>query len=306
MENRSSSLPILIRYAHPWSLLAGVLFYSLGISIVKYLGHPILWDRLWLALGMIVMLQLSSYFLKAHFDLVDAANPLRRLQNDTPKDDQQALDRLPKQGVLILSITTLTAGAVLTVVMVTAGAINLPTLIILGLAFLLAFFYAVPPIRLVYSGYGELTEAILIAGLIPAFAFLIQTAELHRFLLILSFPMVALYLAMRIALSFESYALDLKLAHKSLLIAIGWQRALVFHNILIPITYLLLGFGGLAGFPWSLTWPGLLTIPIGIFQMWQINQIGAGAKPAWRLLRLTASSLIGLSVYLISLAFITG
>lgn len=305
MKSSPSSLPLLLKFARPWALFAGILFYSLGISIVKYLGHALIWDRLWLGLGMVLLLQVSSYLLKAHFDLIDSTSPLRRMQKDVEKEDPQALARIPRLGVLMLSITTLTAGAVLTVIMVTEGAINLPTLIILGLAFLLAFFYAVPPIRLVYSGYGELAEAVILASLVPAFAFLVQTGELHRFLFTLSLPLIALYLAMRIALSFQDYARNLKLNQKSLTIALGWERAMSLHNLLIPASYFLIILAYVLGLPWGLTWPGLLTLPLGLYQMWQINQLRSGSKPAWQLLRLTAGALLGLTVYLITLAFIT-
>ncbi len=305
MEPRVSLLSLLFKFARPWSLLVGALFYTLGISIVNYLGHSLLWDRLWLGLGMVLLLQLSSYMLIAHFDLLECANPLRRAQKDLSAEEQQALARIPKQGLLIFSITTLTTGAVLTVIMFNIGAINLPTLIILGIAFFIAYFYAVPPARLVYSGYGELAESFLLASLVPAFAFLLQTGELHRFLLILSLPLIAIFLAMRIALSLESYTLNLKRNHKTLLIALGWQRAVSFHNLLIPAAFVLLLLASLLGLPWALTWPGLLTVPIGLFQMWQLSQISAGAKPAWRILRLTASALVGLTVYLLTLAFFT-
>lgn len=306
MNQKPSALPLIIQYARPWTLLAGTLFYTLGIGFVKYLGHSLLWDRLWIGLGMIMLLQVSSYLLKAHFDLIEASSPLYKTQKDLQEDDQQALSSIPRQGLLVLSITTLTAGAFLTVIMAAEGALNLPTLFILGIAFLLAFFYAVPPLRLVYSGYGELSEAVLIASLVPAFAFLLQMGELHRFLLVFSFPFIALYMAMRIALSLQSYSRQLKMGHKTLLIALGWQRAMRFHNILIPAGYFLLLLGALLGIPWSLTWPGLLTLPLGIFQMWQINQISSGSKPGWLLLRLTAGSLTGVTTYLVILALLTG
>lgn len=306
MEKQKSSLPYVIRSMRPLSLVVGGLFFFLGIGIVKYLGYTILWDRLWLGLGMAILLQVSSYLLNAQYEFLEATSPLRKMQKDVPIEDQAVMKRIPKQGFLMLSITTLTAGAVLTVVMVSEGAISLPTLIILGSGFLLAFFYAVPPLRLINRGYGELAEAILVASLVPAFAFQIQTGELHRFILVFAFPLIALFLAMRIAQSLEKYALDLKLGRRTLLVTLGWQRSMALHNILIGAGYLLLVIGGLTGLPWSLTWPGLLTIPIGIFQIYQLNQIAAGAKPGWLVLRLTAASLLVLTVYLIILALLTG
>jgi hypothetical protein len=59
------------------------------------------------------------------------------------------------------------------------------------------------------------------------------------------------------------------------------------------------------GLPWSLTWPGLLALPIGLFEIIQINQISGGSKPRWTVLNFTASALIGLTVYFITLALWT-
>lgn len=305
MEKRPSSLPILIRFSRPWVLLMGVLFYFMGAGVVQYLGQPFFWQRFWLGLAMILLLQESSHLLKAYFDLIESEKPLLKTQKNLSSDDPESLQRIPKQGLLILSLATLTAGAVLTVIQLSSGAIHFSGLVILGTAFLLAFFYAVPPLRLVNTGFGDLAEALLMAGLIPAFAFLLQTGEMHRFLLILALPFSGLYLAIRIALSLQSYARDLKLGHKNFLITLGWQRALTIHNYLLPIFYGLLLLGNLLGFPWALTWPALLTLPIAGFQVWQMLQIAAGGKPQWRLLNLTCAALIGLTTYLLSLALWT-
>lgn len=305
MQQRNSSIPSLIRFSRPWTLLAGVLFFVLGAGIARYLGQPFFWSRFWLGLGMTLLLLESSYLLKAYFDLVDAENPLLKTQKDLRPEDPDSLQRIPRQGLLILSLATLTAGAVLTVLQLSSGAIILPTLIILGLSVLLAFFYAVPPLRLVNTGFGDLSEALLLAGLIPAFSFLLQNGELHRFLLIFALPFSGLYLAVRIADSLKSYARDLKLARKTFLITVGWQRAMLIHNLIIPAFYLLIVLASLFGLPWSLTWPVLLTIPLGGFQVWQMLQIAAGAKPQWRVLTFTSAALLGLSVYLVALALWT-
>lgn len=305
MQKRKSSIPTLIRFSRPWTLLAGVLFFVLGAGIARYLGQPFFWNNFWLGLGMILLLLESSFLLKVYFDLVEGENPLLKSQKDLRPEDPESLQRIPKQGLLILSLATLTAGAVLTVIQISSGAIAPPTLVILGAAFLLAFFYAVPPLRLVNTGFGDLAEALLLAGLIPAFSYLLQSGEVHRFLLIFALPFTALYLSVRIAISLQSYARDLKLARKNFLITLGWQRAMLIHNLIIPVFYVLMVLASLVGLPWQLTWPVLLTIPLGGFQVWQMMQIAAGAKPQWRILTLTSTALLGLSAYLLALALWT-
>jgi 1,4-dihydroxy-2-naphthoate octaprenyltransferase len=200
----------------------------------------------------------------------------------------------------------LTAGAVITVLMVAEGVLQFPSLVILGLAFLLAFFYGVPPLRLVYRGYGEFSEAVLVAALFPALAFLIQAGDLHRLLPMACFPLLALYVAMRLAQSLEHYGRDQRLARRTMMLALGWQRGMQFHNVLILAGYLLLVVAVVFGLSWGLAWPGLLTLPLGLFQIYQMNRISAGARPGWRLLKLTSAATFGLTAYFLALAVWTG
>ncbi len=306
MRQSPSMFSIVLRYARPGMLVAGALFYVLGTGMAKYLGHPILGARFGLGLAAVLLLQLMSYFFKAYFDLIDASSPLRRMQKDADDDDQQVLRQLPPQSVLMLGATAMTGGAVVTVLLYSIGALNLEVVLFMGIAFILSFFYAVPPLRLVYTGYGELIEAIVIANLFPALAFLLQTGALHRYVGMLTFPLLAIFLAVRLALSLERYSRNLKYGQKTMMVVLGWQRGMMMHNWLVPISYLLVGLALVLGLPWSLTWPALLSAPIGIFEIYQINQINAGAKPGWRLLNITAIALLGITAYLVSFALWTG
>ena len=306
MRQSPSTLSIILRYTRPGMLVAGILFFILGTGMAKYLGHPVLWTRFGLGLASILLLQLMSYFFKAYFDLMDASSPLRRMQRDADDEDQGVSRQIPPQSVLMFGITAMTGGAVITVLLFTIGAINLEVFLFMGIAFLLSFFYSVPPYRLVYSGYGELIEAIVIANLFPTLAFLLQAGELHRFLGMLTFPLLAIFLAARLALSLEKYSRNLKYGQKTMMVVLGWQRGMMIHNWLVPICYLLIGLAYILGLPWPLTWPALLTVPLGVFEIYQMNQIHAGARPGWRMLNFTAVALLGLTAYLMSLALWTG
>jgi 1,4-dihydroxy-2-naphthoate octaprenyltransferase len=305
-ENPSpSNFQILARYLRPWSLLAGMLTYFLGSGIAKYLGHGIQYNRFWAGMLLLILLLLASSTLKLYYDLIDAASPLRRIQKDQDEIDLAAAQRLSRPAVLLAAFTLLTAGAALTVTLFAEGAIALPGMVILGAAFLLAFFYGVPPVRLAYRGYGELSEAILITSFSPAWAYILQTGDLHRLLYMLTFPLLGLFLAMRLAQNLEHYASDLKLVRRTMMIMIGWQRGMQFHNVLILASYLLLVVAAAFNLPWALTWPGLLSLPVGLYQIYQMSQIAAGAKPSWRLLRLTSAATFALTAYLITFSIWT-
>ncbi len=300
-----TNFQLFIRYIHPWMLLAGIVSYILGSGIARYLGNTILDVRFWGGMLAVILLQLASYLLKLYYDLEEAGGPLRQIRNDVEDIDKITAQRLSKPSVLLLSFTVMTAGAAITVLLVAQGAIHFSGVLILGAAFLLSFFYGVPPLRLAHKGYGELSEAVLISSLFPALGFIIQTGDLHRLLAMLTFPLLTLFLAMRLAQSLEHYARDQKLARQTMMIVLGWQRGMQFHNVLILTGYLLLVMALTFGLPWSLTWPGLLTLPVGLFQIFQMTQIASGGKPSWRLLRLTSLATFGLTLYFLTLAIWT-
>jgi len=142
--------------------------------------------------------------------------------------------------------------------------------------------------------------AFFMANLIPALALLLQIGELHRLVAMCTFPLTMLYLAMSLALSLEGYASDLKYGRRTAMIRLGWQRGMVWHNILILAAYFFIGFDLFLGLPWSIAWPALLTLPLGIFQIWQMVQIAGGAKPRWRLLAFNAVATVGLTAYFLT------
>jgi len=299
MKENSSPLIAFLRTSRPLALLGGLLFYALGAGVFVYLGQTLDWANYWLGQGCVTLLQLSSFYLQAYYDHPDA---LER----GGKDDHAPAGSLPRLVWLQAAITTLSIGAVLTVLLYGRQAVNLAALVLLGMAFLISYFYAVPPVRLVYSGYGELTGAIFLANITPALAFVLQAGELHRLITMLTFPLTALHLAMSLALALPEYAADLKNERRTLLVRIGWQRGMNLHNLMVLGAYFILGLAALFGLPWALTWPGMLTLPLGLYQIWLIVQINNGAKPRWQVLVPTAIATLGITTYLLTLALWTG
>jgi 1,4-dihydroxy-2-naphthoate octaprenyltransferase len=299
------SISLLIRFSRPWSLLAGMLASLLGMGINDYLGGDINWLTGWVGMACILLLQFSSYWLKVYFDPPDKQNRYPRPRSIWRKNDDDPQPGLPRQLVLQASITTLTIGAVLTVLLLANHSLNATAFLLLGLSFLMAFLYAVPPARLVYSGYGELAEAIIVCNLAPAFALSLQTGEIHRLLAMLTFPLTPVYLALSIILSLPGYVIDEQRLQRNLLVRLGWQKAMSLHNILVFCAFLLVGLASIMGLPWVLAWPLLLPLPVGLFQIWNIIQISRGAPTRWRLTILASTSLLGIMLYLANLALWT-
>ena len=290
MEPKHNSfLSRIIHAAQPWKLLAGFLFYALGVSIVYYLGEPI--DLRVYALGQagVTCFQASSYFLTRYYDAIRPAGKEARLYS--PQERREVV------GLLQIALSLLTVGMVMVLLLLVNKDISPGGGMVLMFIFALFLLYGVPPVRLVYSGYGELVEAIVLTNLVPAFGFALQYGSLHRLLGMITFPLTGLYLAMLIVGSFRSYSEDMKRLNGTLLIRIGWERGIVLHNVLILTAYLLIAAAALLGLPWGLTWPALLLLPLGAFQVWMMSRMADGAKPQWRLMTLAAVALPVLTAY---------
>ncbi|RPJ36562.1 MAG: hypothetical protein EHM21_18990, partial [Chloroflexi bacterium] len=293
--NRSSTslFRALIRVAQPWSLGAGLLFYALGVGIARYLGYSIDWATYWIGQASLTMLQLSIFNLREYFnrpELPPFSTPIpppppRAFQEEESQQEPEE-EEIPLPRVIFLQVATaaLTIGAVMIVLLLAANRLNPAAALLLGLALILGLLYAIPPVRLAYSGYGELVLAILFANLFPTLAFLFQTGDLHRLLAMLTFPLTLLYLASLLVLSLEPYYHDVKGGRTTMLVRLGWQRGILLHNVLIGLAYIFLSIAVIALLPFRFAFPAFLSLPVGIFQIWQMNSIAAGVKPRWRLL----------------------
>jgi 1,4-dihydroxy-2-naphthoate octaprenyltransferase len=299
MEKKESLLVSLLRISQPFLLLAGLLTYTLGLGIVHYLGITIDWSSALLGSTLVLFILISKNFLSAFFSYPEelpSANFSKEIKGEEPdfiylKDIQQNL-------LLQIGLVTLGIGAAVTFVLIFHKAINWAEILALGLALALVFIAAIPPLRLERHGYGELIEAILICNLFPAMAFLLQTPSLHAMVGMMTFPLTFVYLAMKVANSLEYFAYDVKHATGSMLVLMGWQRAMSLHNLSILLGFLLVGGFVLLRVPWVLAWSIFLALPLGLLEIFQIQRIADGAKPHWWMLRLNALSTFAVMAYL--------
>jgi len=206
---------------------------------------------------------------------------------------------------LMAALTCLAVLASMTVILIAKLSLPPEAYLIMGLALLGAFFYSVPPVKLDASGYGELVATILVTYLVPAYAFLLQTGELHRLVAMSAFPLAAAHLSMLLAFELPDYATDLKFQKRTLMIRLGWQNGMALHNLFILSAFLLIVLARLFGYPGFAMLAGILPLPLGLFQIWQIRNISGGARPNWNLLTIGAGALFASMAYLLGFAFWT-
>ena len=299
-------LRLFIQLSRPSYILSAILLYFLGIGIDHYLSGPISWSSLLLGLIWIVFILLGFQYLNEYFDpTVYKDSPTQKHTPFSGGSGAIGSGKLSRQVALWAGLTCLTITASMTVLLSQNLKMNPPMGLILGFIFIGEFIYAVPPFRLVSSGYGELILSIIWVGFVPAMAYLLQGHDFHRLLIMVSFPLTLLHLSMLLALEFPDYASDLKQGKKPILVRMGWQRGMLVHNILILMGFVIQGIAFALGFPLSVGWPVVFVLPIGLFQIWMMNRIAEGAKPNWNLLLLISISTFGLAAYILAFAFWT-
>jgi 1,4-dihydroxy-2-naphthoate polyprenyltransferase len=300
------SLRFFIQLSRPIFILIAALLYVLGIGIAHYLSGEMNWQSFFLGFIWVIFILLGFEYLNEYFDPDTYFET--QTQKHTPFSGATGAigpGKLSRQVALWAGLIFLTISASLTVLIYKYIGLGLILVVILSIFLLGEFFIYLPPYRLVTSGYGEVINSIVIAGLIPAMAFLFQGHEFHRLLLMVTFPLTLLYLGMVMALEFPDYASDIKQGKKPILIRIGWQKGMQLHNLLVLGSFVILGIAFLVGFPFRLGWSVFLALPLAIFQTWMMNRISDGAKPNWNLFVMVALSTFGLTTYLLTFTFWT-
>jgi 1,4-dihydroxy-2-naphthoate octaprenyltransferase len=283
----------LLRLSRPLHILLAALAYFLGASIANYLGEPLRADSFWLGLIAVILAQASMNLLAEVF----------RPGNEVIIEGESRKDRLMlRNNALYVSIAALTANAMIAFLLYSNNHLSVPAFFFLLLSLLLVLAYAIPPFRFINRGFGELVLAVHIAYVLPSIAYILQSDETHRFLLI-SIPLTFLAFSYFIVMDFPTFASDRKYNRSTLLTRLGWERAVPLHHLFVLLAYLFFLVGPVFGLSISLLWPAFLTFPFALFQIFQLRNLSLGAPTNWTLLTVTALSVFGLTAYFLSLTF---
>lgn len=283
----------LLRLSHPLYLLLAALTYFLGASIANYLGKPFRIDSFWLGLVAVLLAQTSMNLLAEVF----------RPSNETIIEGETRKQRLAlRNNALYISIAGLTADAVIAFILYNNNHLSIAAFFFLLLSLIVVLTYAIPPFRFINRGFGELFLAAHMAYIIPSIAYILQSDEAHRFLLI-TIPLTFLAFAYFIVMDFPSFASDAKYNRSTLLTRLGYERVVPLHHLFVLLAYIFFLGVPVFGLSLSLFWPAFLTLPFALFQIFQLRSISLGAPVNWTLLTVTALSVFGLTAYFLSLTF---
>ena len=283
----------LLRLTRPLHLLLAALTYFLGASIANYLGKPFRPDAFWLGLIAVFLAQASMNLLAEVF----------RPNNEAVIEGETRKQRLAlRNNALYISIASLTANAVIAFILHNNNHLSVAAFFFLLLSLIVILAYAIPPFRFINRGFGEFLLAAHLAYIFPSIAYILQSDEAHRFLLI-TIPLTFLAFAYFIVMDFPSFASDSKYNRSTLLTRLGYERVVPLHHLFVSLAYFLFLAVPAFGLSLSLFWPAFLTLPFALFQIFQLRSLSLGAPVHWTLLTVTALSVFGLTAYFLSLTF---
>jgi 1,4-dihydroxy-2-naphthoate octaprenyltransferase len=298
MDKNSRLLKRLFDREPLFLIACSLMLYLLGTGAARYLGQTINWSIFWAGLFWLLLVQFAAVSLNAYYEYILP----NRNQAPLPAKEQETRRR-DAYSLLAVAATTMTVAALVTISFISSRVLDAQTGFLMALLVVLCFFLVIPPVRLMTRGFGELTIAILVCNVVPVVAYLLQTGDFNRLMAVSTLPLTALFLAMVLALEFEHYAEECKDCYPNMLVRLGWLWGSRFHSAAIVGAYVLLGLAYFIGLPWRITMVVLVTVILAILQLFLLNRIVSGEKPAWKLFNIIAVANFLLAVYLLGYSF---
>lgn len=285
----------LFRALKPFRLISLVMTYLLGAGIVQYVREMRSWS-VFIQGGIFLLLIVLSF---------DCLRALQGLVE--PQDWPEGMTiREVRQVRLIIAMLTgsfLTVATSLLITWMQAGImwqglvfLLLALMFLGGIYYLTQVFEILRPLEL-------LVEVLLFIVIPPAVAYFLQSDHPHRLLTMVVIALVPGYLANRLLILLKRFSRDHKYEVQTIVIQMGWENAMVYHNAFILLTYVLYALIALLGFPWFLIWPVFLTLPIGLVEIWLMERTKRGMKPLWLIMQFATACVLFIPLYLIGFAF---
>jgi len=287
----------------PLHVLSSLLLYALGVGISDYLGYGINIQTYILGQAWVLSLQMGVYYLADYLRVPLDLGVMDRPPFGSQKNEDQEL--LQPEVILPLSALLLALWAAFTVILFQQGVLNVSSLFLMAAFFTAYIVRLVPDFSLLDAGYGDFLTTLQIVVIVPALGFMLHAGESHRLLALTMFPLFTLHLALLLAFQFPSYASDIAHERVSMLTKMGWKNGIFFHNLLILLAYLILGFSLFFGFPSHFVVPVLFTLPLGAFQVWYVYSLSQGAPTRWKRMLFVSITLFFLPAYLFAYTYWT-
>jgi len=176
-------------------------------------------------------------------------------------------------------------------------------LAIMVLAFLVAYFYSSPPVRLVGSGFGEIAASVLVAGLVPAMGHVLQAGHPSFLIVLATAPLVMFQFAMLIAFDYPDFLSDEAAGKQTLLVRLGRRRGVAIHNAALLAGIALAVLATFAGLPAQVALAVVISAPLALLQIATIRRILRGEPVSFTRLTFLAILIFALTAYFMAFSF---
>ncbi len=285
----------LLKAIRPFQLVSLLATYLLGAGLVQYIRNL-------RGFGELIQGGVFLLFLVLSFELLRVNQRLQDVKNWPKSASPKEIKRT--RWVIALIIATF-----LTIVVTIFIDWMMRNILWQGVVFLLLGFlitctlYFLTDHYLLLRPFKILIEVFLFVIIPPAMAFFIQSSEPHQLLTLVVVGLLPVFLAYQLLVQLKSFDHDQRFGSITFVTYVGWEKAMVVHNALILLSYLIYAFITLIGFPWFLLWPVFLTLPIGLVEIWLMERLRRGSKPIWRLMQFATASVFFIPIYLLAFAF---
>lgn len=269
--------------------------YLLGAGFVQYVRGMRSWSVFIQGGIFLLLIVLSLDYLTALQGFVD---PLNWPKGMTAREVRQI-----RLTFAVLAATFLTVATSIFISWMGIGLMWQGLVFLLLALIIVGGLYFVTQVIEKYRQFALLVEVLLFIVIPPAVAFFLQSENPHRLLTLVVIALVPGYLANRLLILLKRFTSDYKFGVQTIVIRIGWDKAMFYHNAFILLTYLFYAVIVLLGFPWFILWPVFLTLPIGLVEIWLMERVKRGAKPLWRIMQFATACVLFLPLYLIGFAF---
>lgn len=290
-----------IRLTRPLFLMGGLILYLLGAMLAFSQGIPFNLPRLVMGQVLITAIQLMTHYTNEYYDQEgDRLNTNRTWFSG-------GSGVLP-EGTITARAATL-AGIIFAVL---AGAAlyiagrQVPLVVLLGvLGLAAAWSYSGPPLKLVSTGFGELSASLVVAFLVPVVGYVMQSGgRLSPVIWVICLPLILIHFAMLVAFQIPDYEADRAVGKRTLAVRLGLVRTARLHNVSLFLAFCVILGLSIARWPGAqFTW---LALPLAIWQAFTIRRYLSGRPPRYLWLTMGALGLFALTSGLWLAGFVLG
>ena len=284
-----------LRAVKPFRLTSLIFTYALGGGLVQYVEQMRSWSSFIQGGIFLILLALSLDLLGVLNELVD--------QQKWPEGMTLEIARGTRIIAGLSAATFLTVGTTILIGWMVGGLFWQGLGFLIGAVVLVGVFYYLTLIVDSLRVYQIFVEAVFFVIIPPALAFFLQATEPHRLLTMAVIGLAPAYIAYRLLVQLKHFSHDQRSGRKTITAEVGWEKAMVFHNASILVTYFLMALCAILGFPWFLLWPVFLSLPIGLLEIWLMERTRRGNKPLWSVMQFASASVFFIPLYLLGFAF---